>query len=230
VFTIRRGWRYINYRLTTETCPSTYCRVLNEIFRFLWPRGLRRGSAAARLLGLPNESRLDHGCLFVASVVYCQVEISATGWSLVQRSPTECDVSECDREFSILRIPWPTKGFCAIKMMVIYNTILHFTRWIFYSACQSVITKKPKVKFYLCTSWKYLEHLRLKLHSFLTSALDGSVGSSWLPGRFTLIYLMTRRLGGPQIRYGHFERETKLSLKVFQHFSQCVQATVEIEP
>jgi hypothetical protein len=25
--------------------------------------------------------------------VCCQVEISATGWSLVQRSPTECGVS-----------------------------------------------------------------------------------------------------------------------------------------
>jgi hypothetical protein len=27
------------------------------------------------------------------SVVCCQVEVSATGWSLVQRSPTECGVS-----------------------------------------------------------------------------------------------------------------------------------------
>jgi hypothetical protein len=33
------------------------------------------------------------------SVVCCQVEVSATGWSLVQRSPTECGVSNvCDRE------------------------------------------------------------------------------------------------------------------------------------
>jgi hypothetical protein len=32
------------------------------------------------------------------SVVCCQVEVSATSWSLVQRSPTECGVSECDRE------------------------------------------------------------------------------------------------------------------------------------
>jgi hypothetical protein len=27
-------------------------------------------------------------------VVCCQVEVSATGWSLVQRSPTECGVSQ----------------------------------------------------------------------------------------------------------------------------------------
>ena len=34
-----------------------------------------------------------HGCLCVVSVVCCQVEISATSWSLVQRSPTDCGVS-----------------------------------------------------------------------------------------------------------------------------------------
>jgi hypothetical protein len=35
----------------------------------------------------------------VVIVACCQVEISALGWSLVQRSPTECSVSnECDNE------------------------------------------------------------------------------------------------------------------------------------
>jgi hypothetical protein len=34
------------------------------------------------------------------SVVCCQVEVSATSWSLVERSPTECGVSEYDREAS----------------------------------------------------------------------------------------------------------------------------------
>jgi len=28
------------------------------------------------------------------NVVFCQVEIPASGWSLLRRSPTECDVSE----------------------------------------------------------------------------------------------------------------------------------------
>jgi hypothetical protein len=44
----------------------------------------------------------------LVSVVCCQVEVSATGWSLVQRSPTECGVSECDREASTRR-PRPTR-------------------------------------------------------------------------------------------------------------------------
>ena len=39
---------------------------------------------------------------------------SATSWSVVQRSPTECSVSECDREVSILRRSWPTRGCCAM--------------------------------------------------------------------------------------------------------------------
>jgi hypothetical protein len=30
--------------------------------------------------------------------VCCQVEVSATSWSLVQRNPTDCGVSLCDLE------------------------------------------------------------------------------------------------------------------------------------
>jgi hypothetical protein len=60
------------------------------------------------------ESRWGHGCLSLASVLCCQVEVSASGWSLVQRSPTECTVSECDREASIMKRPWPTGGCCAV--------------------------------------------------------------------------------------------------------------------
>jgi hypothetical protein len=41
-----------------------------------------------------KKSRLGHGCLSLVSVVYCQVEGSATSWSLVQRSPTDCGVSK----------------------------------------------------------------------------------------------------------------------------------------
>jgi hypothetical protein len=37
--------------------------------------------------------------------VCCPVEVCATSRSLVQRSPTEFDVSECDREASIMGRP-----------------------------------------------------------------------------------------------------------------------------
>jgi hypothetical protein len=41
------------------------------------------------------ESHRGHGCLSVVSVVCCQIEVSATSWSLVQRGPTDCGVSLC---------------------------------------------------------------------------------------------------------------------------------------
>ena len=37
----------------------------------------------------------------VVSVVCCQVEVSKSGRSLVQRSPTECGLSECDKASKI---------------------------------------------------------------------------------------------------------------------------------
>jgi len=41
------------------------------------------------------ESHWRHRWMSVESVVCCQVEVSATSWWLIQRSPTECDVSPC---------------------------------------------------------------------------------------------------------------------------------------
>ena len=41
------------------------------------------------------KSHRGHGYLSVVSVVPCQVEVSATNWSLVQRSPTDCTASLC---------------------------------------------------------------------------------------------------------------------------------------
>ena len=62
--------------------------------RSQWPRGRRRRSAAARLprlwVRIPPRAWMS-----VVSVVCCQVEVSATSWSLVQRSPTDRDVSLC---------------------------------------------------------------------------------------------------------------------------------------
>jgi hypothetical protein len=41
------------------------------------------------------ESFQEHGCLSLVGVVCCQVEVTAPGRSLVQRSPNDCDVYEC---------------------------------------------------------------------------------------------------------------------------------------
>jgi hypothetical protein len=86
-----------------------FCSVSLKLCRSQWPSGLRRGSAAARLLGLRVRIPTGH-CLSLVSVVCYQVEVSESGWSLVQRIPTDCGVSECDREASIMMRPWPTGG------------------------------------------------------------------------------------------------------------------------
>ena len=42
-----------------------------------------------------KKSNRRHGCLSVVSVLCSQVEVSATSWSLVQRSPADCGPSLC---------------------------------------------------------------------------------------------------------------------------------------
>ena len=51
------------------------------------------GRSPAEIVG--SNPTGGHGCLNVVSVVCCQVGVSATGRSLVQRSPTDCGASLC---------------------------------------------------------------------------------------------------------------------------------------
>ena len=87
---------------TADTGPSNqvFCLVPDKyrpqalFSRSQWPCGLRLRSSAARLLRL--WVRIPPGAwMFVVSVVCCQVEVSATDWSHVQRSPTDCGASLC---------------------------------------------------------------------------------------------------------------------------------------
>jgi hypothetical protein len=50
----------------------------------------------------------------IVGVVCCQVQVSATGRFLVQRSSTECGVSECDCKASIMKRFWPTMSCWAM--------------------------------------------------------------------------------------------------------------------
>ena len=90
------------------------CRVFEVVYwrqrRSQWPRGLRRRSAAARLLGSWVRIPPGHGCLSVVSVVCCRVEVSATSWSHVQESYPLWRVVVCDLETSRMRRPWPALG------------------------------------------------------------------------------------------------------------------------
>ena len=72
-----------------------------RVSRSQWPCGLRRGAAAARLLGL--RVRILPGT-WISVCCECRLssrrEVSVLGCSLFQRSPTKCGVSEYDREAS----------------------------------------------------------------------------------------------------------------------------------
>jgi len=95
--------------------------ILNNpvcIYIVMWPRGLRRVSATAHLLGLrvriPPEAWLFVSC---ECCVCFQIEVSATGRSLVQRGRTEWGVSNCDFETWTMRRRRPTAALEPWKKM-----------------------------------------------------------------------------------------------------------------
>ena len=52
-----------------------------------------------------------------------------SGESLVQRSLTDCGVSECDREALIMRRPWPARGYYAMEkgQLELVNLLVNFS-------------------------------------------------------------------------------------------------------
>ena len=92
------------------------------------------------------ESHRGHGCLYLLSVVFCQVEVSASGWSVVQSSPTECGVSVCDRESSTVRTPWPTRDCQATMICVTLQSSSALVFFFFLSY------DRPN-KSVLCSAW-----------------------------------------------------------------------------
>jgi len=80
---------------------SKYRPGFKPVCESVW--NMRSNSAAVRSKAWVYGHSLDgiagsntaggHGFLSVVSVVCCQVEVSATGRSLVQRSPTDCAAS-----------------------------------------------------------------------------------------------------------------------------------------
>jgi len=93
--------RFTN-KLQRHIVRERTCHLFNKLY-LLWPIPVAARSkmspAGARLLGLRFQIPPGHGNYSVLSVVCCQVEVFATGRSLVQRSPTESGMSnECGRE------------------------------------------------------------------------------------------------------------------------------------
>jgi hypothetical protein len=90
----------VTYRKMWLTCGLRHFLYVVTFYVFADPVAVLSkaevcGRSLAGIVG-SNPARIMD-CLSVVSVVCCQVEVPASGWSLVQRSPTEC-ASECDRE------------------------------------------------------------------------------------------------------------------------------------
>jgi hypothetical protein len=94
----------VSYAVTLRAC-SVWCRYLAVASKGWYGYGWSRcGRATSRCTSTSApltywdrgfESHRGHGYLSVVSVMCCQVEVSATRWSLVQRSPTDCAASLC---------------------------------------------------------------------------------------------------------------------------------------
>ena len=81
---------------TKNSYKSKFIRLQTHSRRSQWPSVLRLRSSAARLLRLWFRMPLGAWTLVCCECcVRCQLEVSATSWSLVQRSPTDCNASLC---------------------------------------------------------------------------------------------------------------------------------------
>jgi hypothetical protein len=95
------------------SCPAVckpYLQCLSVVSKQYFPCLAEPSGREISCWDFGSESRRGHGCLSRVSVVSCQVEISATRPSLMQRNPSACGTSEYDSEPSVMKRPWPTKG------------------------------------------------------------------------------------------------------------------------
>ena len=100
--------------IVVSTCSLILIKTVNapragSSGRAVWGVGLRRLTC----WDCGFDSQRGHGCLSVASVVFCKVQVSATSWSLVQSSPTNSGAS-----LGVwMRRPWPNEGCWAKNKM-----------------------------------------------------------------------------------------------------------------
>jgi hypothetical protein len=127
--------------------------------RSQWPRGLRHGLAAPRFLELLVWFPRGHGFLSLVSVVCCQIEVSASGWSLVQRSPTNCNASECGRESSIMRRLWPPGNVAPWNNRHLINKLCRITCSLFHL----LLVAKRKQPVFVLQDWHRMCLLMLSL-------------------------------------------------------------------
>ena len=100
MFTARYGLGYMSGKThqCREFCTTTTTTIIIIIIIIIiaGPSGRAVKGVGLRPLACCDRGFESHpglGCLCVVSVVCCQVEVSATDYSFVQRSPTDCGAS-----------------------------------------------------------------------------------------------------------------------------------------
>ena len=105
-------WTHLNTSVVLMTDP--WSRAVSDVS--LWP-----------LVSLGLQVRIPQGggaWISVVSVVCFQEGVSASGWSLVQRSPTAFG-----REASIMLRSWPTRGCCAVYRKLLSWCPSYHIKW-----------------------------------------------------------------------------------------------------
>jgi len=108
-WTLCNTHKHISYWFTeTNVCSRAVWVVLQPLF--CWDCGFKSRRGAWKSVSC------ECG-------VCCQVEVSTSGRSLVQRSPVECGVSECDHESSKMSRLRSTGGCCVLlhKCLLLYR-------------------------------------------------------------------------------------------------------------
>jgi hypothetical protein len=108
---------------TRDAKLATACSVY-YIFvrRSQWQSSLKAWVSGSSLAGIVVSNTA--GCMDVCDLLVSCVFRSASGRSLVQKSPTKCGVSECDREASIMRRSWPNGECCAVGKKKNFRPVL----------------------------------------------------------------------------------------------------------
>jgi hypothetical protein len=123
----------------------------------------------------------QHGRLSIVSVVCCQIEVSAMGWLIVQRIPTDCGVSESDREASTIIWPWPTGGCSSMKTVCIKISSKtrtnnpHYTlqNYISYTYEKALLNKHSHLHIQSCVTYVFESVFKLKKYeTIIIESLD----------------------------------------------------------
>ena len=104
-----------------------------------WQRGLRVGLHPLACWDYGFDSCRLHGCLSLVIFVCRGLFVGL----ITRPEKSECGVSECDREASIMRMPWSTRGCCAREGGERNTTRLFITNTVVIFLTHVVTTWKP---------------------------------------------------------------------------------------